>query len=186
METSHSRLPVCDGDPDNLLGVVHVREIMAELLKGKKLNVRGRVRDAPVVPDTLNAIDALETLRQAEVPMALVHDEYGNFEGILTPADILDAIAGAFRSDHGAEEPDAVQRENGSWLLGGWMPADEMAEQLGIRLPASGDYDTVAGLVISLFERLPETGEAISAYGWRFEVVDLDGRRIDKILASKI
>ena len=118
--------------------------------------------------------------------MALVHDEYGHFEGVVTPADILDAIAGAFRSDEHATEPEAVQRDDGSWLLAGSMPADEMAEQLGISLPSSRDYETVGGFVISHLQRLPATGEAMEALGWRFEVMDLDGRRIDKVLATAL
>jgi putative hemolysin len=118
--------------------------------------------------------------------MALVHDEYGHFDGVVTPADILDAIAGAFRSDEGEAEPEAVQREDGSWLLAGWMPADEMAEQLGIPLPERRNYETVAGLVIGELQHLPNAGEAVETLGWRFEVVDLDGRRIDKVLASRI
>ncbi len=118
--------------------------------------------------------------------MALVHDEYGHFDGVITPADILDAIAGAFRSDEGEAEPEAVQREDGSWLLAGWMPADEMADQLGIALPERRDYETVAGLVIGELQHLPDTGETVEAMGWRFEVVDLDSRRIDKVLATRI
>jgi putative hemolysin len=142
------------------------------------------VRTAPVIPDRLDALDALTVLRKAEVPMALVYDEYGHFDGIVTPADVLDAIAGAFRSDEGeAGEPEAVQREDGSWLLAGWVPADEMADQLGIALPERRDYETVAGLVIGELQHLPGTGEAVEILGWRFEVVDLDGRRIDKVLA---
>lgn len=184
--TTHSRLPVHDGDPDSLIGVVHVRELLANALAGKRLDVRAALRQAPFIPDTLSAIDALEQLRQAEVPMALVHDEYGHFDGIVTPADILDAIAGAFRSDEGDQDPDAVQREDGSWLLAGSMPADEMADKIGLKLPEVRDYDTVAGFVISLFERLPSTGEAETFGAWRFEVVDLDGRRIDKVLATRL
>jgi putative hemolysin len=154
--TPHSRVPVAEGDPDNMIGVIQSRELLASLLAGEPLNLRAHVRVAPVVPDTLDALDALNVLREAEVPMALVHDEYGHFEGVVTPADILDAIAGAFRSDEETSEPEAVQREDGSWLLAGWMPADEMAEQLGMTL------------------------------GWRFEVLDLDGRRIDKVLATRL
>jgi putative hemolysin len=118
--------------------------------------------------------------------MALVHDEYGHFEGIVTPADILDAIAGAFRSDEGTDDPEAVQREDGSWLLAGWMPVDEMAEQLRIALPDHRDYQTVAGLIIRQLEHLPETGETVETLGWRFEVIDMDGRRIDKVLAMRL
>jgi putative hemolysin len=118
--------------------------------------------------------------------MALVHDEYGHFEGLLTPADILDAIAGAFRSDEDQSEPEAVRRDDGSWLLAGWMPADEMADLLGIDLPKTRPYETVAGFIIDRLERIPETGEAIDFDDWRFEVVDLDHRRVDKVLASRL
>ena len=186
INTAHSRLPVAEGHPDNMLGVVQARELLAASLRDEPLDIRAHIRKAPIIPDTLDALDALEVLRQAEVPMALVHDEYGHFDGVVTPADILDAIAGAFRSDEGEAEPEAVQREDGSWLLAGWMPADEMAEQLGIALPERRDYETVAGLVIGELQHLPNTGEAVETLGWRFEVVDLDGRRIDKVLASRI
>lgn len=182
INTVHSRLPVAEGHPDNMLGVIQARELLAASLKDEPLDIRKHIRKAPIIPDTLDALDALEVLRQAEVPMALVHDEYGHFDGVVTPADILDAIAGAFRSDEGEAEPEAVQREDGSWLLAGWMPADEMAEQLGIVLPERRNYETVAGLVIGELQHLPNAGEAVETLGWRFEVVDMDGRRIDKVL----
>jgi putative hemolysin len=186
INTPHSRIPVAEGHPDNMLGVIQARELLAATLREEALDIRKHIRKAPIIPDTLDALDALEVLRQAEVPMALVHDEYGHFDGVVTPADILDAIAGAFRSDEGEAEPEAVQREDGSWLLAGWMPADEMAEQLGIPLPERRNYETVAGLVIGELQHLPNAGEAVETLGWRFEVVDLDGRRIDKVLASRI
>ena len=184
--TAHTRLPVWEEDPDNMLGVVQSRELLAALLSDEPLDLRRWVRRAPVIPDTVDALDVLNTLREADVPMALVHDEYGHFEGIVTPADILDAIAGAFRSDAPTGEAEAVRREDGSWLLAGSMPADEIADQLGIALPANRDYETVAGLVLSELHHLPETGETVEALGWRFEVVDMDGRRIDKVLASRL
>jgi putative hemolysin len=185
ISTPHSRLPVAEGHPDHMLGVVQARELLAATLREEPLDIRAHIRTAPIIPDTLDALDALEVLREAEVPMALVHDEYGHFDGVVTPADILDAIAGAFRSDEHEEEPEAVMREDGSWLLAGWMPADEMADQLGISLPERRDYETVAGLVIGELQHMPETGEAVETLGWRFEVIDLDGRRIDKVLASR-
>jgi putative hemolysin len=183
--TVHSRLPVGEGSPDNMLGVMQVRELLPALLRGEPLDLRAHVRPAPVIPDTVDALDALTTLREAEVPMALVHDEYGHFDGILTPADILDAIAGAFRSDEGSDVEEAVRREDGSWLLAGWMPADEMAETLGIALPERRSYETAAGLFIDELQALPTVGAIVEAHGWRLEVVDMDGRRIDKLLASR-
>ena len=184
--TKHSRLPVGEGSPDRMIGVLQVRELLAPMLTGGRFDPRAHVRKAPEFPDVLDALDALQALRQAEVPMALVHDEHGHFDGIVTPADILDAIAGAFRSDEGSNDPEAVLREDGSWLLAGWMPADEAAELLHIGLPERREYETVAGLIISALQRLPTTGEFVEAHGWRFEVVDLDVRRVDKILAAKL
>ncbi|WP_230530607.1 hemolysin family protein [Microvirga roseola] len=183
IETPHSRLPVSEGTPDNVIGVVQSRELLAAMLSGEEFNIRDHVRQAPVVPDTLYALDALAVLRDAEVPMALVHDEYGHFEGVVTPADALEAIVGAFRADAETPDPDAVRRSDGSWLLAGSMPVDEMAEVLGVILPEPRSYHTVGGLVISEIQHLPNTGEHVDALGWRFEVVDLDGRRIDKVLA---
>lgn len=181
----HSRLPVVEGDPDNVIGIVQTRDVLACLLEDKPFNLRDHVKEAPVVPDTLDALDVLDVLRLAPVPVALVHDEYGHFEGMVTPADVLEAIAGVFGADQEHPEPDAVQREDGSWLLSGGMPVDEMADQLGIVLPVTRDYQTVAGLVIGHLHHLPATGEAMDLQGWRFEVVDLDGRRIDKVLATR-
>lgn len=183
IETPHSRLPVSENSPDNMIGVVQSRELLAALLAGESLDIRAYLQTAPVIPDTLYALDALAILRDSEVPMALVHDEYGHFEGVVTPADALEAIVGAFRSDGEAPEPDAVRREDGSWLLAGSMPVDEMAEVLGVTLPEARSYHTVGGLVISEIQRLPATGEHVDALGWRFEVIDLDERRIDKVLA---
>ncbi len=186
VESTHSRLPVGEGSADNILGIIHLRELLPAYMCGETVDLRRFIRQAPVVPDQIDALEALGVLRESDVPMALVHDEYGHFEGLVTPADILDAIAGAFKSDEGATEPEAVQREDGSWLLAGWMPVDEMSDQLGINLPRTRDYETVAGLIIDKLHHLPATGEYIETLGWRFEVVDLDGRRIDKVLVRKL
>jgi putative hemolysin len=186
VETTHARLPVSRGDMDDMIGVLLIRELLGPALRGEPLDLEAHVRPAPVVPDSIDALDALNVLREAETPMALVHDEYGHFEGVVTPADILDAIAGAFRSDEGHDEPEAVKREDGSWLLAGWMPVDEMAELLHVTLPENRSFDTVAGLVLDGLIRFPTLGETVDKLGWRFEVVDLDGRRVDKLLASKL
>jgi putative hemolysin len=186
LTSPHTRLPVGDGSPDDLIGVVRARELLVALMTSEApLDVRAHLRQAPIIPDTTDALDVLETLRDAEVPMALIHDEYGHFEGVVTPADVLEAIAGVFRSDV-EEEPYAVARDDGSWLLSGAMPADAMAEQLGFTLPEKRDYQTLAGFVLAELRRLPAVGEHMEAHGWRFEVVDLDGRRIDKVLATRI
>lgn len=187
LRSPHSRLPVGEGSQDAMLGVVQSRELLAALVRGEPLDLRRRARPAPVVPDTADALDVLDILREAEVAMALVHDEYGHFEGVVTPADLGRVIVGAFRADAEAgEESAAALREDGSWLLAGWMPADEMAERLRIELAGERGFQTVAGFVLHAMGRLPRTGEAVEAQGWRFEVVDLDGRRIDKVLAAPV
>jgi putative hemolysin len=184
--TPHSRLPVGDGSTDALIGVVQTRELLAAILAGKTFEVTSHIRKAPIVPETMDALDVLSVLRDAEVPMALIHDEYGNFEGLVTPADVLEAIAGVFRSDSAEEEPHAVERADGSWLLSGAMPVDEMADKIGIVVPEQRNYATVAGYVLAHLQHLPQVGERVDANGWTFEVVDLDGRRIDKVLASRL
>lgn len=185
VKARHAVLPVCEGEPDTIVGVIRVRDLIAPLAAKGTFPVRQNVLKAPVIPDTTDALAALRTLREAQVPFGLVHDEFGHFEGILTPADILDAIAGAFKADEGGE-PEATQRDDGSWLIAGWMPVDEMAELLYLTLPGKRGYDTAAGFVLDAFKRLPETGDRIDIMGWRFEVVDMDGRRIDKVLATRL
>ncbi|MDX2287778.1 MAG: hemolysin family protein [Hyphomicrobiaceae bacterium] len=183
--TPHSRLPVGEGSSDSLIGVVQTRELLAAFLRNEPLDIRTHVRKAPIVPETTDALDVLGILREAEVPMALIHDEYGHFEGLVTPADILEAIAGAFKSDMGDDEPYAVERADGSWLFSGAMPVDEMADKIGMTLPEDRSYETVAGFVLVQLKHLPATGEWVESNGWRFEVVDLDARRIDKVLATR-
>jgi len=187
METQHSRLPAGEGSVDNMVGVVETRALLSILLAGRALNPRKHVLGAPIAHDQADALDVLTTLKESEVPVALVHDEYGHFEGIVTPADILEAITGVFRSDLDEDDAkqNAVEREDGSWLLAGYMQADEMAEVLNIPLPVNRDYETVAGYVLSHLNHIPNTGEIFEAQGWRFEVVDLDGRRIDKVIAAR-
>ena len=182
---SHSRLPVAEGSVDAVVGVVQSRDISTALLSGHPLDLRALMRQAPVVLDQIDAMDALNALRQAEVPMALIHDEYGHFEGIVTPADLLAAIAGEFASDSDPDDaPSVVVRADGSMLVAGNMAADALADRLGIELPEDRDYATVAGLALAVFRHLPGEGESFVEQGWRFEVVDLDGRRIDKLLVA--
>ncbi len=185
--TPHTRLPVARGSIDAIIGVVQARDIVQVLIEGRSLDLVALAKSAPVLPDVIDAVDALAVLQAAEIPIALVHDEYGHFEGIVTPADLLAAIAGAFRSDvDDANDPPAVERDDGSWLFSGSLPADEMADRLGFDLPDTRDYETVAGFVLEHLRHLPETGEHFSLERWRFEVVDMDGRKVDKVLAAPV
>jgi putative hemolysin len=185
LETPHSRLPVDRALGDRLVGVVQLRDIVVAQIEGRSINLRDLVRPAPIVPDQMDAMDALAVLREAEVPIAFVHDEYGHFDGLLTPADLLQALAGVFASDqNGDTDPPLVQREDGSWLISGWLAADTLADALGISLPEDRDYATAAGLALAVLKHLPVVGEHFSFGGWRWEIVDMDGHKIDKLLAS--
>lgn len=185
LKTPHSRLPVAEGSVDNLVGVVQLRDIVTAQIEGRGLNLRQLVRPAPVVPDQMDAMDALDVLRSAEVPVAFVHDEYGHFDGLLTPVDLLRALAGAFASDQDEDtDPPLVEREDGSWLISGSLPADAMADTLGLSLPDDRDYASAAGFALSVLKHLPETGERFIFGGWKFEIIDMDGRKIDKLLAA--
>jgi putative hemolysin len=184
-ETPHSRLPVAEGSVDAIVGVARLRDLLVALLEGRAIDLRAMMRPVSSVPDRMDAMDALAVLRDAEVPLALVHDEYGHFDGLVTPGGLLAAIAGVFASDRDeGHDPALVRREDGSWLISGTLSADAMAEQLGIDLPEDRDYATAAGFALSVLRRIPDTGEHFDHGDWRFEIVDMDGRRVDKLLAS--
>jgi len=186
-DSPHSLLLVADGSVDNVVGVVKVRDVLSVLLRGRKVMLARLMKKPAIVPDQLDTMDALRVIQQAEIAIALVHDEYGHLEGIVTPADLLDAIVGNFVA-HGDEgdAPMIVEREDGSLLLSGALPADALADRLSIELPDDRDFATAAGFALSVLKRLPSEGEHFQNQGWRFEVVDMDGRKIDKLLASKV
>jgi putative hemolysin len=180
----HSRLPACDGGAEDIVGVLQAKDLLNAYLGGEKPAARDFLVNAPIVPDTIDALDVVDIIKASPVHMALVHDEYGKFEGIVTNADILQAIIGASALDH--DDDHAVQRNDGSWLIPGSMFADEMAERLAIPLPADRSYHTAAGFALTELGQLPAVGECFESRGWRFEIVDLDGRRIDKMIATRI
>ncbi len=187
IEMSHSRIPVAEGSVDRLIGVVQARDIVHAFIEGRPLDLRSLMRPAPVVPDQMDAMDTLNTLRSADVPMAFVHDEYGHFEGVVTPADLLIALAGEFASDMDMDtDPPLVERDDGSWWVSGSASADLLCDRLGIELHDDRDYASVAGFALSILKHLPEVGERFTFRGWRFEIVDMDGSKIDKLLASEI
>ena len=183
--SSHSLLPVAEGSIDRIVGVIKAREVYAVLAAGGAPDLAALMRKPEVVPDQLDAVDALRVLQQAEVPMAMVHDEYGHLDGIVTPVDLLTALVGNFSSDqeHG-DAPGMVVREDGSLLVSGSLPADALADRIGIDYEPDRDFATAAGFALSVLKKLPSEGEHFEYQDWRFEVVDMDGRRIDKLLVS--
>ena len=185
--SNHSRFVVFDQAADAAVGIVSTKDILDGYLAGQEFDIAKLVRPAPVIPEFLDARDVVAILRDSAVHMGLVHDEYGGFQGVVTSADILESIVGGFHTEEGPPEAAAVKRDDGSYLISGWMPAVEFASLLRFELlPPSRNYQTVAGFLLSHFGRIPDVGDHIEVEGWRFEVVDLDGRRIDKLLATKI
>lgn len=185
--TRHALLPAGESI-DDMHGVVRVHDLLRAALAGEDLSVRRFVRTAPVVIDTMDSLDVLPVLRDAVIPLALVHDEYGHFEGIVTQANLMDVIVGAGKTFHGQtphEEPSVVRLGPDRWSLAGSLAADEMADLLSIALPRDRGYQTAAGFLLAQFQALPHIGDATTAHGWRFEVADLDGRRIDRIIATR-
>jgi len=185
--TRRSRLPVQDGEADSIVGVVVVKDLLDFLsaTDADLESLRVHVQEAPVVMDTADSLHVLREIRSSRVHMALVFDEYGHFEGIITPGDVLEAIIGAFQEEE-ESEPAIVTRSDGSYLVAGWMQVDEFSHELGIQMPRDADFQTVAGFVLAEMNHLPNVGETFDKGSWRFEIVDLDGRRIDKILVSRI
>ena len=155
-------------------------------LAGDTPDVRALIRQAPFIPETVDARDVVSILRESPVHMGLVHDEYGTFQGVVTTADILESIVGSFYNEQGPAERAFTKRDDGSLLISGWMPAAEFADLLEIALPPSRPYQTFAGFLLQRFGRIPNEGDQIEDRGWRFEIIDMDGRRIDKVLARKI
>jgi len=186
-DSPHSVWPVADGTPDKVMGLVRVREVLSALLAGEGLQLEALMRKAEVVPDQLDAVDALRVLQQADVAMAMVHDEYGHLDGIVTPVDLLTALVGDFASDQDPDDtPGIVEREDGSLLVAGSLSADALADRLELDYGDDREFATVAGYCLAVMKKLPSEGEWFEEQGWRFEVVDLDERRIDKVLVSAI
>jgi putative hemolysin len=182
-----TRFVVADRRIDNVVGVVVVKDLLDQALAGETPSIARALRQPLVLPDNLSGMDALERLRHDAVGLALVLDEYGSFEGVVTAADLLEAIVGELGPETPAETAARlVQRADGSLLLDGMMPSDELRLRLDLPpLPAPGTYHTVAGLMLALLQRVPREGDRIVWSGWRFEIVDMDGRRVDKVLAMK-
>jgi putative hemolysin len=185
LRSRHYRFPVYDGNPDAILGVVNAKDMLDAFVVGTEPDLRDLIRQVPVIPDTSDVVDALAILKESRIHMGLVHDEYGVFRGVLTSGDVLESIVGTFRTDQIQTEVSFTRREDGSYLIAGSMLVDELDDLLGISLPKNRIYPTVAGFALEHFGALPAVGDFFHAHGWRFEVVDLDERRIDKVLAAQ-
>lgn len=186
-ESPHSLLPVAQGSPDSILGVVKVRELLGRMVAERSVSVREMMHKAEVVPDQLDAMDALRVLQSAEIAMALVHDEYGHFEGVVTPVDLLTAIAGNFLSDQDeGDTPEVIECSDGSLLIAGALSANGLADRLGLTYGEDREFGTAAGYALYVLKRLPLAGDKFTDQGWEFTVTEMDNRRIDKILVRRL
>lgn len=188
-ESGYSRFPVCDGTLDKVLGMIYAKDLLARVLSGEPLDLAQNLRQPLYVPETMPALEMLEQFRRSQVHVALVLDEYGGVEGIITFRDLLESLVGQIASAGETGGPTAVPRPDGSWLLDGSYPVGQLEDILGmLELPAREriGYETVAGLVLALCDHIPRRGEWVQWQRWKLEVVDMDGLRIDQVLVSPV
>ena len=184
----HSRFPVCRGGMDDILGIMSMRALFTQAQAGGGIDLARNLQPVVYVPETLTGMELLEQFRASSASMVLVIDEYGEIQGLITLQDVFEAVIGEFRPTH-ADDAWAVQRDDGSWLLDGLIPIPELNDRLGLAESPEGEragFQTLSGLVMWLLGRVPQTGDVATWHGWRLEVVDMDGKRIDKILATHI
>jgi putative hemolysin len=184
----HSRYPVCRGGLDEVLGVISAQTLLQQVTRGETLTLKEGVQPPVFVPETLTGMELLEHFRGSTTQMVFVVDEYGEVQGVITLRDVLEAITGEFTTST-ADDSWAVQRADGSWLIDGLIPVPELKDRLDLKdLPDEdrGRYNTLAGMTMLLLGRLPQTADVVEWGGWRFEIVDLDGKRVDKVLVSRL
>ncbi len=184
-DSDYSRFPVVQGGPQQVLGIVQVKDLLTAVLAGRTFDIRGAVKPPIYLPNTVTAMRALEIFKRSGQPMALVVDEYGDFEGVVTLHDILQSLVGDIADPADAGSQAVVRRDDGSWLVDGMLTLDEVKDVIGVRhLPGadSGDFQTLGGFMMARVNRVPQVGDHVLVKGYRFEVVDMDGRRVDRVL----
>jgi putative hemolysin len=183
--SKHSRFPVCDGDLDRVLGVALAKDLLINRLQGRPYDIRAIMQEPILVPEKMEALKALELFKQKGQQMALVFDEYGGIEGLVTLFDLLEAIVGDIPTAEEVNEPPILQREDGSWLVDGLISIDDFKDAFAIDLlPDEGKYQTLGGFVVKMVGSIPAAGNHFAWGGFRFEVVDMDGYRVDKVLVE--
>ncbi|MGH7456177.1 MAG: hemolysin family protein, partial [bacterium] len=186
--SGRSRFPVCQNSLDHMLGIVKVKDLLAPSLAGQGLDLKRLLRQPLYVPESMRALKVLELFKQTRTHIALVIDEYGSIQGLITLNDILEAIVGDIPSSDMPNEPLIVKREDGSWLIDGTLPVEEFKKNFQLaELPHEemGEYQTLGGFVMMYMERIPSPTEHFEWGGLRFEVMDMDGHRVDKVLVIR-
>lgn len=180
VESGLSRFPAAEGSLDHYVGIIDVKDLIAGCFAGNPIDLRAAVHEALVFPETTSALQILHAFQERKEEIGIVVDEYGGFEGVVTVSDLAMRVLGLDE-----DEDMLVQREDGSWLVDAMMNFDDFADAIGLRISDAVEHDTVAGFVLARLGRLPRVADAIDAHGYRFEIVDMDGRRVDKVLVSK-
>jgi magnesium and cobalt exporter, CNNM family len=188
LESGRSRFPVCRGGLREIIGIASARQLLQQTIRGEAADFASGLEAAIYVPESLTGMELLENFRTSTSHLALVVDEYGELQGLVTLHDLFVSIAGEFKTHHD-EDAWAVQRGDGSWLLDGMIPIPELKDRLGFNAAPDeelGRYNTLSGMLMLLLGRVPSVGDAADWQGWRFEVVDMDNHRIDKVLAARL
>lgn len=186
--SDHARFPVVQGSIENTLGVINARQLLSQIAHGHSPDLKQNLQPPLYVPETLTGMELLDSFRSSDMQMAFVIDEYGEVQGIVTLQDLVEAITGEFRP-RDPKTSWAVQRDDGSWLLDGHIPVPELKDRLGLSaVPEEerGRYHTLSGMMMMLTGRLPKTADSVEWEDWKFEIVDMDGKTIDKVLATKL
>jgi putative hemolysin len=184
--SEHTRFPVCRGGMRDVVGVISAKQMLTQTLRGQPLDLASNLQSAVFVPESLTGMELLQNFRSTSAQLVMVIDEYGEVQGMVALRDVIEAITGEFRTQD-VEDAWAVQREDGSWLIDGLIPVPELKDRLKLReVPEEerGRYNTLSGMVMLLLGRVPHTADSVQWETWRFEIVDMDGKRIDKILAT--
>lgn len=184
----HTRFPVCKGGLSDVLGMINAKQLLTQTIRGEKPRLTTSLQPAVFVPESLTGLELLENFRSTSMQSALVIDEYGEIQGLVTLRDVLEAITGEFKPRN-LDDAWAIQREDGSWLLDGLIPVPELKDRLGLREAPEEDkgrYNALSGMLMLLLGRVPQTTDHAEWEGWRFEVIDMDGKRVDKVLATRI
>lgn len=187
LASHYSRFPIIDGGFEHVLGIVEVKDLLAAPLAGKPIDLRATIRPVLYIPETAPALKALELFKRQGAPMALIVDEYGDIQGLMTLNDLLESLVGDIAGPGGEDERTVVQREDGSWLIDGMVPIDEVFDLIKLDPTESAeerDYETMGGFMMAELKRIPMTADFVEIEGFRFEVMDMDGRRVDKVLVA--
>lgn len=186
MESPHSRFPICDRQMDDILGVINAKELLAQTIEGKPVNLATLAKPAHFVLETLTGMELLTYFRNSSTQMAFVVDEYGDLKGLVTLQDLLEALTGEFYTEDSTDSY-IVMRDDGSYLLDGLLPVMDLKDCLQLEsLPDEGEYETLNGMLMQVMGKVPSTGEKVTVADWLLEIVDMDGLRVDKVLASQI